>query len=34
MLICGREVILIMKEHGCTWDLAVELYKQQQSQSQ
>ena len=27
MLICGREVILIMKEHGCTWDLAVEIYK-------
>ena len=32
MLICGREILSIMKERDCTWDLAVELYKKQQSQ--
>ena len=28
MLICGRQVIAIMKKMNCTWDKAVEIYKQ------
>lgn len=27
MLICGREILSIMKERDCTWEEAVEIYK-------
>jgi len=26
MLICGREILSIMKERDCTWEEAVEIY--------
>ena len=28
MLICGVRVLNLMKEHGCSWDEAIEIYKQ------